>query len=140
MHRALAISYVLCLFVQVYVGFVWPGGGPGFAAPTADGPLFCADLVSSGGDDDAMMIAFLLMLLSAAVRILRWGQSANRIELAVFWLSVALIVATLWLASLDCANVLYTAFTLGHPLLLAGLVALTGAAVLMTAARRSAQR
>ncbi|MBI1492137.1 hypothetical protein [Halocynthiibacter styelae] len=99
----------------------------GFAAQSAEGAFYCRDLLSSGSDDGAMVFIFKIMAVPFTLRFLLFGERPYVIEVGVFALSVALVIGAMFLASLDCAQVFYTAFVLPDVLLAVALVSLAGA-------------
>lgn len=92
------------------IGLLWQDLSLGFAD---GGGGLCRDLLSSGGDDDAMMLAFSLFALPLLLRLIRLHQFASRWEIILLGLVTLLGLASLWLATLDCARVFATA--LGRP-------------------------
>lgn len=138
--RAMQITdyaYPVLLALMVLVGLCYPQLSPGLAAPggaygsgagSAAGPFYCHQLLSAGGDDDGMITAFSLFLWPLAWRLLRWRAAVGAAERALFWLCTGLVAIALWLASLDCAAILYTAFVLPDPWLATALLALPLAA------------
>jgi hypothetical protein len=71
-----------------------------------------------------MILAFSLFSLPLAMRIIRYNERIVRSEMIVFLCCWAATTFALWLASLDCASVFYTAFLLPDPLLASALLAL----------------
>ena len=90
--------------------------------------------MSSGGEDDIMVVVLVVMALPAVVRVLRPARWPNLVEQVVYWMSAGLSVLVVRLASLDCAAIFATAFQVPSPRLAAGLIGLSGSAVLMLAA------
>lgn len=119
-----AFVYLACLPLMSVVGLYYETLSAGLAMPMSKGPLFCRDLLSAGGDDDAMIAAFRLFLLPLALRVIRINRSVASAEVVVLLLCAALAVFALYLASLDCAALFYTAFVLPDPYLAAAMIGL----------------
>ena len=90
----------------------------------AQGPFYCRDLISSGSDDTAMISAFCLFVPPLGMRLLRFGKPVGFAEFLLLICCQFLALAALALASLDCAEILYTALRLPDPLLAAALLCL----------------
>lgn len=112
------------LIVMVVVGFGYDSFSPGLAGRSSNGPFFCKQLMSSGSDDDALLMAFVLFMVPLTIRTLRARCRIAIFEMAVFSLCAFVSCLALWLASLDCASILYTAFFVPDPALAGALVAL----------------
>ncbi|MGD9919701.1 MAG: hypothetical protein AB7U46_16975 [Paenirhodobacter sp.] len=134
-RRALSFAYIASLIVMVVVGFGYSSLSPGLATRTSSGPFFCNQLMSSGSDDDAMLFAFALFILPLTIRILRAWRRIARVELVVFGLCAFVSCVALWLASLDCASIFYTAFIVPDPALAGALVALLLSTVTLVSLR-----
>ncbi len=117
------IVYLALLGWVTTVGAAFDTLSRGLAARTAEGPFFCAQLQSSGGDDDAMIFAFVIFAVPLAVRIIRTGRAFAGYELALVWGCAGVGGVALWLASLECAEVFYTAFAVPDPALASTLIA-----------------
>ncbi|WP_300896320.1 hypothetical protein [Roseovarius sp.] len=109
---------------MVVVGFGYDSFSPGLAERSSNGPFFCKQLMSSGSDDDALLMAFVLFMVPLTIRTLRARRRIAIFEMAVFSLCAFVSCFALWLASLDCASILYTAFFVPDPALAGALVAL----------------
>ncbi|WP_157946833.1 hypothetical protein [Thalassobius sp. I31.1] len=105
----------------------WEYYSPGFAANSSTGAVFCRELLSSGSDDSAMVLMFMIMILPFIFRLARFRYPPKAVETSVFAVCVLLVIGALYLASLDCAQVFYTAFVVPDFMLLAALVSLAGA-------------
>ena len=103
-----------------FVGLHWLSLSPGLSG--GDGDL-CRDLVSSGGGED-VMIFFSLLLIPALLRVFRPRRGFSRSEALTLSITSALVLAALWLASLDCADIVHTAFERPDPALALALIAL----------------
>ena len=120
----LSLGTVLCLAIMFAVGLRYEAISPGLAAPTPGGPFFCNGLLSSGGDDSVMIAGLALFAIPFLSRLPGFFQPPSRLELAVFAGVVAVALSCLFLASLDCAHIFYTAFAVPDPPLAAALIAL----------------
>lgn len=123
-RRAISYAYVASLIVMVVVGLGYDSFSRGLAGRSSNGPFFCKELMSSGSDDDAMLIAFVLFIVPLTIRGLRARRRIACFELVVFSLCAFVSCFALWLASLDCASIFYTAFFVPDPALAGALVAL----------------
>ncbi len=110
--RGFTTIYLLSLSIMIWVGLAYESLSPGLAFPEPTGPLYCKELFSSGSDDDAMIGAFALFSLPFVLRLFRIRRAVASFEIAVLFFCVALTIFALWLASLDCASIFYTAFVL----------------------------
>ncbi len=117
------LVYLTLLAWVTTVGAAFDTLSRGLAARTAEGPFFCSELQSSGGDDDAMMFAFVIFAIPLAVRIFRSGRAFSGYELALVWGCGGVGGVALWLASLECAEVFYTAFAVPDATLASILIA-----------------
>ncbi|QDC10849.1 hypothetical protein FHY55_17120 [Oceanicola sp. D3] len=138
MRPFLNLAYLACCGWITWIGLWWPGRAKGFVPGPAEGePFYCNQLMSTGGEDDLMVALFLVFALPLAVRaIAMLFAGPGRAELALWGLATSLAGFGLFLASLDCAAVFYTAFTLPAPGLAAALIALPLSGVLLWALRR----
>jgi len=109
-HRLLCLTYLGSLMAMSVVGLGYAVLSRGLAAPTPQGPFFCRELLSSGSDDDLMVGAFTLFAIPLLYRIARWNRDVSVRETIVFGICLATTGLALWLASLDCASLVYTAF------------------------------
>ncbi|MGL4321805.1 MAG: hypothetical protein ACRCS3_13170 [Paracoccaceae bacterium] len=129
--------YLASLSLMVFVGLNYNALSPGLAIRGSDGPFFCAELLSSGGDDSAMVFAFALFALPLVLRIILFNQKVSTFELIMFFCCGLATAFALWLASLDCASLFYTAFALPDLFLASALFALPVATISLVALRRS---
>lgn len=134
---SLIAIYLACLSLMVFVGLNYDAISPGLAAWGSDRPFFCSELLSSGGDDSAMVFAFALYALPLVLRIILFNQRVTTFELAMFLCCGLATAFALWLASLDCASLFYTAFVLPDPFLASALLALPIATISLVALRKS---
>ena len=118
-RRAISCTYIASLIVMVVVGFGYDSFSPGLAERSSNGPFFCKQLMSSGSDDDALLMAFVLFMVPLTIRTLRARRRIAIFEMAVFSLCAFVSCFALWLASLDCASILYTRSSSLTPRLLA---------------------
>lgn len=125
----LNIAYLVCLALMVFVGLFYTVLSPGLATYTPDGASFCNQLSSSGSDDDAMILAFTWFLVPIVLRILRLAREVARLEAFALCVCQVLAIFALWLASLDCASIFYTAFIVPDPFLAGVLISLPGSLV-----------
>lgn len=102
--RFWSVLFVLCCAYLVVFGATWTG----LLASTPGGPFRCSDLSSSGGDDDAMLLAFTLSIFPLGLRLWRWKCPPDRFELAVLGAALGVSVLSLFLAQLDCAEIMST--------------------------------
>ncbi len=131
MHIAALIVYMVLLAAIAYIGQRWDALSPGFASPTNNGPFFCKELFSSGGDDDAMMGAFMLFVLPLALRLIRLFYPIAKYEVWLFYICASVASFSLMFASLDCADIFYTAFGIPNLWLAFTLIATPIAALLL---------
>ncbi|WGW04950.1 hypothetical protein [Tropicibacter oceani] len=122
-RQALSFVYAQALLVAAGLGTGYDALSPGFAARSADGPFYCCDLMSSGGYDDAFMMLFFFLALPALLRLARFSRAITRLETVLFIATIGAALAALGLASMDCANPLYTAFGIPDLVLATALVA-----------------
>lgn len=134
---SLIAIYLACLSLMVFVGLNYDAISPGLAVRGFDGPFFCAELLTSGGDDSAMVFAFALFALPLVLRIILFNQRVTTFELTMFLCCGTATAFALWLASLDCASLFYTAFVLPDLFLASALFALPVATISLFALRRS---
>ena len=130
-----SLIYIACLIWLALVGFAYPRLSRGLAAAGAEGPFYCHELQSSGGEDDAMIAAFVLFLLPLLLRLALIRRAPGGIEIFLFGCCLVVTFLALWLASLDCAEVFYTAFALPDPVLAFALLALPLAALALLVLR-----
>ncbi len=76
-----------------------------------------------------MIVVFFLMALPAVLRLVRFVREPSNIEICIFAVAVFLAALSQLVASLDCAQPLYTAFIVREP----GLVVLFSALVVSIA-------
>ncbi|MFC6759351.1 hypothetical protein ACFQFQ_07365 [Sulfitobacter porphyrae] len=107
-----------------FIGISYGNLSRGLAARTPDGPSYCNELLSSGGDDSAMVSAFSLFFIPLIVRLYRFVHEISAVEVWLFVGAIVVSVLALFLATLDCAQVLYTAFGIPDLYLASVLVAL----------------
>lgn len=122
-HTRLSVFYSILLAIAASAGALFAIGPVGFTAQTPDGPFFCAKLQSSGSDDDAMMLLYLFFAVPAFIRLIRMRNLVGRVEIVCYLAAVGLALTALWLAQLDCAEPLFTAFVLRSPALLTAIAA-----------------
>lgn len=134
---SLIAIYLVCLSLMVFVGLNYDAISPGLADWTSGGPFFCAELFSSGGDDSAMVVAFALFALPLVLRIILFNHRVTTFELTIFLCCVLATAFALWLASLDCASIFYTAFVVPDLFLASALFALPVATLSLFALRKS---
>lgn len=139
-NTAVSVAYAILLAAMVYIGQRWGTLSPGFASPTESGPFFCKELFSSGGDDDAMMGAFTLFVLPLALRLGRLFRPIAKYEVWLFYVCACLVIFSLILASLDCADIFYTAFVIPDPVLAFALIVMPIAALLLFYLRRKSRQ
>ena len=125
MKRTLISSaYMASLLLMVFIGLQYDNLSSGLASYTSQGPFFCNELLSSGGDDSAMVFAFVLFSIPLLLRAARWKRPANKLEVAIFGACLACTCLALFLATLDCASIFYTAFVVPDFYLVSALIAL----------------
>jgi hypothetical protein len=118
------LIYSLLLTVLSFIGISYDNLSRGLAARTPDGPFYCNGLLSSGGDDSAMVFAFSLFFIPLIVRLYRFVHEISAVEVWLFVGALVVSVLALILATLDCAQVLYTAFGIPDLYLASVLIAL----------------
>ena len=129
-------AYLFFVALMCIVGFTYGRYTGGAAARTTNGPFFCSELLSSGGDDTAVIgFAFTSFSLSLLIRLLRFSRGVSRFEIGVFCMSACVNVVALFLASLDCAQIFYTAFGVPDLHLAAALVSLPTSLALLVRMR-----
>ena len=134
---SLRAIYLACLTLMVFVGLNYDAISPGLAERGADGPFFCAELLSSGGDDSVMVFAFALFALPLALRTILFNQRVATFELTIFLCCGLATALALWIASLDCSSLFYTAFVVPDLFLASAMLALPLATISLVALRRS---
>lgn len=87
-----------------------------------NGPLYCKELFSSGGDDDALLGAFVLFVFPLALRLVRLICPIAICEVWLYGICACFAIFSLYLASLDCADIFYTAFGIPDPILAFALI------------------
>jgi hypothetical protein len=118
-------SYLFLLALMCALGLTYGSYSGGAASYTPDGPFFCNELQSSGGEDTLIIgFAFILFGLPLLVGLLRFFKTVSNFEVGFFCLSALAAIIALGLASLDCAQIFYTAFGIPDPYLAAALVSL----------------
>ena len=115
--------YLAALCVMIFVGHNFETLSAGLAAPTGNAPFYCRELLSSGGDDDVMIASFVLFWIPLFFRLIKFRRRPSRFELLIFSLCFCLVSIALWVATLDCANIFYTAFVIFDPYLASALIA-----------------
>ena len=121
----LRTAYLLLVALMSAVGWTYGSYSGGAAALTLDGPFFCDGLRSSGGEDTGVIgMAFTVFSLPLLVRLLQFFKGVSRIEAGIYCFAALAAITFLFLASLDCAQIFYTAFGLPDPYLAAALVSL----------------
>ncbi|MGC9370284.1 MAG: hypothetical protein ACP5DX_12150 [Paracoccaceae bacterium] len=128
MRYALSVTYVTSLALTIVVGLRYDALSSGLAAPGPQGPFFCKELLSSGSDDDALVAAFGLFAIPLLLRAFRWNRGIAGFEVVAFGVCFGATCFALWLASLDCASIFYTAFVVPDPFLAGALIALPASA------------
>ncbi|MPM43162.1 hypothetical protein SDC9_89835 [bioreactor metagenome] len=134
---SLIAIYLACLSLMVFVGLNYHEISPGLADWRSDGPFFCAELLSSGEDDSAMLLAFALFALPLVLRIILFNRRVATFELTMFLCCGLATAFALWLASLDCASIFYTAFVVPDLFWASALFALPVATLSLFALRKS---
>ena len=118
-------SYIFFVTLMCVTGFTYGSYTGGAAARTPNEPFFCNELQSSGGDDTAVIgFAFILFTLSLLIRLFWFFKSVSKFEVGVHVATVVASVCVLLLASLDCAQIFYTAFGVPDPHLAVALLSL----------------
>ena len=118
------LIYSLLLTMLSFIGVSYDNLSRGLAARTPDGPFYCNEMLSSGGDDSAMVFAFSLFFIPLIVRLWRFGHEVSAVEVWLYVGALAMSVFALFVATLDCAEILYTAFGIPDLYLASVLVAL----------------
>ena len=132
----LRMAYLLLLALMCALGWTYGSYSGGAAAFTLDGPFFCSELRSSGGDDTAVVgFAFTLFGLPLLVRLLQFFKAVSKIEAGIYYFSALAAIMFLFLASLDCAQIFYTAFGIPDPYLAVALVSLPASFLLLVRMR-----
>ncbi|MHA3915378.1 hypothetical protein [Halovulum sp. GXIMD14793] len=116
----------------VYIGLRYEELSLGLAAPGETGPFYCRNLLSSGSDDNVMIFVFVIFVVPMSLRVLRVSRSVAFYERMSLWVCIAVTCAVLFIASLDCASIFYTAFVVPDMLLASALIALPLVAVLLS--------
>ena len=131
--RALSGLYLASLSVVALVGYLYSEISQGLLAPTGDAgiPFRCDDLQSAGGDDSAVIVVFVLFFIPILYRLLFMAKPAGSAEVGVFGLVLISSYGALALASLDCADIFYTAFIAKDVFLMAVLLCPLLAAVVL---------
>ena len=135
-HRAISFVYLASLVVMIVVGFGYGTLSPGLAARTSGGPFYCKELMSSGSDDDAMIFVFALFIVPLIARVSRLRRGITHIELVMFSACAFAGCFSLWLASVDCASIFYTAFVVPDFALASALMALALSTASLAVLRR----
>ena len=118
-------AYLLLLALMCAFGLTYGSYSGGAASYTPDGPFFCNELLSSGGEDTLIIgFAFILFGLPLLVRLLRFYKTVSKFEVGVYCFSALAAIIALGLASLDCAQIVYTAFGIPDLYLAAALISL----------------
>lgn len=125
------LIYMFLLVVLTTVGIAYENFTLGLAAKSADGPFYCNTLMSGGSDDTVMIFVLSLFSIPLAARIIRLYREISIAKVAVFYIVMALSVAELFIASLDCAEILYTAFGIPDFHLAIALIALPASALML---------
>ena len=134
------IAYVLLLIWMTAVGLTYESLSGGVAAPRESGPFYCRELMSSGGDDSAMVFAFALFAFPLLLRLLRYRRRIAVYEVAVFWICIGTTCFSLFLATLDCASIFYTAFLVPDTMLATAILAMPTTLLLITRLRAIQRR
>ncbi|MDF1872168.1 hypothetical protein [Vannielia sp.] len=133
----LRIAFLFLVALMCAIGFTYGSYSRGAAAFTPDGPFYCDGLQSGGGDDTAVVgFAFMLFGLPLLVRLFRFFKSVSPFEVGVYCVAALAAVIFLFLASLDCAQIFYTAFSIPDPFLAVALVSLPASFVLLVRIRK----
>ncbi|MFZ7090067.1 hypothetical protein [Primorskyibacter sp. 2E233] len=130
-YQIASLTYAALLFLMAFVGVKIGDLSAGLASPSQGGPFFCRNLLSSGGDDDAMLFAFAVFSIPMVVRVFRFKRRVAGYEIVAFALCVLSTCFSLFLASLDCASIFYTAFSIPDTLLAAALASMPMSAILL---------
>ncbi len=124
MRFVLNLSYIATQTLLAFTGLTYHSLSPGLALSVSGGAFFCRELLSAGSDDDAMILVFSLFSLPLLLRVFWSRRKVTPFEIIVLLCCVAAAVVSLWVASLDCADVVFTAFVLPDRLLASALMAL----------------
>lgn len=129
------LIYTFLLAVLSFIGLSYETLSRGLAARTPDGPFYCDELLSSGGDDSAMVFAFALFFMPLIVRLYRFVREISVVEVWLYLGALAVSVLALFLATLDCAQIFYTAFGIPDMYLATVLVTLPFSAFMLWKSR-----
>ena len=102
--------YLLCLGSMIFVGLYYEVLSGGLAANNGGITFRCRDLMSSGGEDDVMIFSFVIFVVPFVMRLFLILRDFTRFEVATYSIALGLVVFALLLASMDCAEIFYTAF------------------------------
>lgn len=123
--------YMFFLAVLTTVGVTYENVSAGLAAKSVNGPFYCNTLMNSGSDDTVMVFVFSLFLIPLAARFVRLHREISFFEVVIFCVVMALSIAGLFIASLDCAEIFYTAFGIPDFYLAVALIALPAGALML---------
>ncbi len=115
------LLYCALLALLFVIGITYDNFSAGFAAKVSGGIFYCSELQSSGSNDSATVVSFSLFVMPLALRLLRLRRAVAGYEVGLFYGCAGICIIALWAASLDCAEVFYTAFALPDPLLSAAI-------------------
>lgn len=128
----LRMAYLFLVALMFAIGLVYTPYSDGAAAFTPDGPFFCTKLRSSGEDDTVIVaLAFMLFGLPLLVRLLRFLKDVSSIEAGIYYVTAVVAILFLYLASVDCAQIFYTAFAVPDPLLAVALTSLPASLIIL---------
>jgi hypothetical protein len=105
-----SVLYLLCLGSMIFVGLYYEALSDGLSANAGGIPLRCRELMSSGGQDDVMIFSFAIFVVPFVLRLLLILRDFTRFEMATYSIALGLVAFALLLASMDCAEIFYTAF------------------------------
>ena len=116
---------------MIFVGLNFESLSNGLASNAGAEPFYCRSLKSTGSDDDVMIFAFTVFLVPFLLRLMRIKRGMATFEAVNHFLCLGFVAFALIVASMDCANVFYTAFVLRDPLLALGLISALASTVLV---------
>ncbi|WP_213548973.1 hypothetical protein [Vannielia litorea] len=133
MRALLNLAYLACCGWITWIGLWWPDRAEGFVPGPSEGdPFYCNRLMSAGGEDDLMVSFFLVFALPGVLRLIgAVFTRPSRVELGIWGVATTVAAFGLFLASLDCAAVFYTAFRLPAPELAAALLAIPASGLIL---------
>jgi hypothetical protein len=116
---------------MIFVGLNFASLSNGLASNAGAEPFYCRNLKSSGSDDDVMIFAFSVFLVPFLLRLVRIKRWMAKFEAVNYFLCLGLVALALIVASMDCADVFYTAFVVPDLLLSLALISALLSAVLV---------